>query len=115
MFFRQWRARRREAIAQQWMIEQTRLPPLSVSGLAIDPVALEGSQRAHAVADPLAALPVEADGIASRWRLCGIGRRDSCLGWTTHYAVIMTAWIFSKVIVYAWCDRCSRWKPCWTV
>ncbi len=70
MFFRQWRARRREAIAQQWMAEQNCMPPVSPEAREIDPVALENWRRAqaaeHTAADPLVALQVDTDDPAAK-------------------------------------------------
>lgn len=74
------------------MVEQPRLLPMSVPVPEIDPVAPEVWPRAQTAArevvDPLAALPVESDDIASEVQRYRSGRRDSRPGLASNWAVI---------------------------
>ena len=82
MFLRQWWAKRREAIAQQWLVEQMNLPPVLPPTLEIDPVDLENWQRAQAAeraaAGPLVALHVDTDDMAAKV--------EALWDWQTHFA-----------------------------
>ena len=51
-FFRKWREKRREAIAQQWIAEKISLPPVEVPKLDVDEDALERWRQEQAVLRP---------------------------------------------------------------
>lgn len=70
MFFRKWREKRREKIAQQWMIEKMSLPPVDIPKLDIDEAALEQWRQEqtalHPPGEPTTALDCDADDLDAK-------------------------------------------------
>lgn len=81
MFFRRWRAQRREAIARRWIAEHKGSPLAFAAAQATDPVGPPHAQPAHtaerAGADPLAALYVDKGDIAAKV--------EALWEWQTHF------------------------------
>jgi hypothetical protein len=61
MFFREWRAKRRAQVAQQWMFEQMSLPPVEVPTREIDQAELERWRREQAALRPASGPTVVLD------------------------------------------------------
>lgn len=69
MFFRKWRARRREKIVQAWIAEQMRLPPPPAPKLDIDETELERWRQAqgllHPIGEPTTPLDCDVNNLES--------------------------------------------------